>query len=166
MLPNQQGPATTFVHSAGSEKIPISGWYKDIPVKSTLDDVRIEKWIDQLETNEAARNDRRKSRQKMWKVDKKIEGVKPDPLTLAIHARRKHWQNSRVRESVRDRMEFETGRHIIDDVDEQYEDEPNSITVTGEEWWMKYFGLTGRCHKKRSMTTASHRCTRTHHGQA
>ena len=87
MLPNQQGPATTFVRSAGSEKIPISGWYKDIPVKSTLDDVRIEKWIDQLETNEAARNDWRKSRQKMWKVDKKIEGVKPDPLTLAIHAR-------------------------------------------------------------------------------
>ena len=39
-------------------------------------------------------------------------------------------------------MEHEDGRDIIDDVDETYEDEPNSITVTGEELWMKYFGLT------------------------
>jgi hypothetical protein len=38
-------------------------------------------------------------------------------------------------------MEYETGKDTIDDVDEQHEDESNSITVTGEEWWMKYFGL-------------------------
>ena len=33
-------------------------------------------------------------------------------------------------------MDYETGRDTIDGVDEQYEDEPNSITVTGKEWWM------------------------------
>ena len=37
-------------------------------------------------------------------------------------------------------MEYETGEDNIDDVDKQHEDESNSITVTGEEWWMKYFG--------------------------
>ena len=70
-----------------------------------MDDVRIEKWIDRLEANEAARNDQRKGRQKMRKVVKKRERVRPDSLTLAIHARRKHRQKGRVRESTRDRME-------------------------------------------------------------
>ena len=39
-------------------------------------------------------------------------------------------------------MEHESGRDIVNDVDETHEDEPSSIPVTGEEWWMKYFGLT------------------------
>ena len=84
-----------------------------------MDDVRIEKWIDQIEANKAALNDRRKGRQKMRKVVKKREGVKPEQLTLTIHTRRKHRHNSRVRESMRD-MEYETGWDIIDDDDEQY----------------------------------------------
>ena len=43
---------------------------------------------------------------------------------------------------MRDRMEYETGRDIIDNDYQQYVDAPNSITVTGEEWWLKHFGLT------------------------
>ena len=77
----------------------------------------------------------------MQKVVKKREGVKPEQLALAIHARRKHRQNSRFREAMRDCMEYETGWDIIDDDDEQCADESNSITFTGEEWWLKYFGL-------------------------
>ena len=107
-----------------------------------MDVGQVEKWIERYEADVIARNDRKKGKQKTWEVDKKKEGVKPDPSTLATHARRKHRQNSRFQESMRDRMEYETGRDTIDDVDEQYEDEPNSITVTGKEWWMKYYHLT------------------------
>ena len=61
-----------------------------------MDDKRIDKWIDRIEAKKAAWTDRRKGRQKMRKVVKKREGVKPEQLTLAIHARRKHRQNSRI----------------------------------------------------------------------
>ena len=98
-----------------SEKIPFSGWYNDFPAVSTMDDVRIEKWIDQLEANEAARNDRRKGRQKIRKVDKKRER-----------------ESSQIHGQWPFMLEGNTSRRdIIDDVDEQIEDEPNSITVTG-----------------------------------
>ena len=39
-------------------------------------------------------------------------------------------------------MEYKTGLDIINDDDEQHVDESNGITVTGEEWWLKVFGLT------------------------
>ena len=61
-----------------------------------MDDKRIDKWIDRIEAKKAAWTDRRKGRQKMRKVVKKREGVKPEQLTLAIHARRKYRQNSRI----------------------------------------------------------------------
>ena len=43
-----------------------------------MDDVRIEKWVVHLEANEAARNDRRKGRQKIRKVVKKKDRVRPE----------------------------------------------------------------------------------------
>ena len=109
-----------------------------------MDDIRIEEWIDRIEPNKAARTDWRNGRQKMRKVIKKREGVNSEQLTLSIRARRKHRKNSRIRESMRDCMEYETGWDIIDDDDEQYVDESNSITVNREEWWLKFVGLADK----------------------
>ena len=64
---------------------------------------------------------------------------------------RQSWYNhqyshndDRFRDSMRDYMEEETGEDTFEDVDEQIDDEPNSITVTGEESWMRNYGLTER----------------------
>ena len=75
---------------------------------------RIEKRIDQLGTDMAA-----------WDDDRKKAGVDG---------------KSKTRESMG--KEYKMGRDLIEDVDGPYVDITTSITVTGDEWWMKYFGLT------------------------
>ena len=52
--------------------------------------------------------------------------------------RKKH--NSKTRESLG--KEYIAEMDVIEDVDGPYEDIPTSVTVTGDEWWMRYFGLT------------------------
>ena len=68
-----------------------------------------------------------------------LERTTTDQPALAIHARRKHRKNSKIRESMRDRREYETRWDIID-AEEQFANETNSVTVTGDEWWLKFHG--------------------------
>ena len=46
-------------------------------------------------------------------------GVQPEQPALAIHARRKHRQNRKFRESRRDHRQYETKWDTIDDDDEE-----------------------------------------------
>ena len=43
---------------------------------------------------------------------------------------------------MRDYTEKRTEEDTFDDDREQIENKPNSITVTGKEWWMRNYGLT------------------------
>ena len=52
--------------------------------------------------------------------------------------RKKH--NSKTRESLG--KEYIAEMDVIEDVDGPYEDIPTSVTVSGDQWWMRYFGLT------------------------
>ena len=45
---------------------------------------------------------------------------------------------------MRNYMEEKTGEDIFEDAGEQTDDEPNCITVTGEESWMQNHGLIER----------------------
>ena len=45
---------------------------------------------------------------------------------------------------MRDYMEEETGEDIFDDDDEQTDGEPNNVTITGEESWMRNYDLMER----------------------
>ena len=62
-----------------------------------MDDIEIDKWIDQIEANKADWSDKRTGRNKMKKIVLKKGGVQPEQPALAIHARRKHRQNSKIR---------------------------------------------------------------------
>ena len=101
-----------------------------------MDDKGIEKWINRVEANKAARAEKRTGREKKRKIDMKKRGVQPEQPAMIIHARRKHRQNSNFRESRGDHREYETRWDIIDD-EEQFTNAPNSVTVTGDEWWVK-----------------------------
>ena len=50
----------------------------------------------------------------------------------------------RFQDSMREYMEEKTGEDIFEDDGEQTDDEPNCITVTGEESWMQNYGLIER----------------------
>ena len=80
-------------------------------------EAKIEKRIHQLGTDMAAWDDHRKE---AGVVD--VKG------------------NNKTRESMG--KEYKARRDVIKDIDGPYEDIPTSITVTGDEEWMKYFGLT------------------------
>ena len=69
----------------------------------------------------------------------KKRGVQPEQPAMIIHARRKHRQNSNFRESRGDHREYETKWDITDD-EEQFTKETNSVTVNGDEWWLKFHG--------------------------
>ena len=55
-----------------------------------MGDIGIEKWIDRIEANKAARANKRTGRNKMRKIIMKKGTVQPEQPALAIHARRKH----------------------------------------------------------------------------
>ena len=80
-------------------------------------EAKIEKPINQLGTDMAA-----------WENHRKEAGV------VDVKG------NNKTRESMG--KEYKARRDVIKDIDGPYEDIPTSITVTGDEEWMKYFGLT------------------------
>ena len=77
---------------------------------------------------------------KILEVDRVRKSIKPDPTSMANSNKRKHRRNSKVQEPMS--KEHKAPRDIIGDNDGSNDDIPDSIPVTGEEWWMKYLGLT------------------------
>ena len=53
--------------------------------------------------------------------------------------RREVWEgDNKARVSLS--KERKAGENVIEDIYELYEDIPTSITVTGDEWWLKFHG--------------------------